>query len=54
MIREDRENFSVRNFIVFTHCPDIIKGIKLRKLSWAGLMPCMRKMTNLQKFVWKT
>jgi len=54
LIREDRENFTVRNVIIFTHFPDTIKGIKLRRIIWAGLMPCMRKMTNLQKFVWKT
>jgi len=54
LIREDRENFMVRNFVIFTRCPDVIKGIKLRRISWAGLMPGMRKMKNLHKFVWKT
>jgi hypothetical protein len=46
LIREGRENCTVRNFIIFAYCPDIIKRIKLRRISWAGLMPCMRKMTN--------
>lgn len=51
LIKEDGENFTVRNFVIFTHCPDIIKGIKLRRIRWTRFMPCMRKVTNLYKIL---
>jgi hypothetical protein len=49
LIRKDGENCTVKSFIICTLCPNIIRGIKLRRVRWAGLVPCVRKVTNSYK-----